>query len=49
VADPLYTRLQATAQRLITKYGEAGSIRRIAPPDPVTGGDGTPTDYPCRL
>lgn len=45
----VYGRLQATAQRLITKYGQAGNIRRIAPPDPVTGGDGAPTDYPCRL
>jgi hypothetical protein len=49
MANPLYTRLQATAQRLLTKYGQAGIIRRIAPPDPVNGGDGTQTDYPCRM
>ncbi|WP_416066100.1 hypothetical protein ACK9YZ_07035 [Rhizobium sp. ZK1] len=49
MTDPLYTRLQATAQRLITKYGQAGTIRRITPSDPVTGGDGTTRDYPCRL
>ncbi|TBE49201.1 hypothetical protein ELH06_08520 [Rhizobium ruizarguesonis] len=45
----VFIKLQVTATRLITKYGQAGTIRRIAPPDPVTGGDGTPTDYPCRL
>jgi len=49
VADPLFTRLQATAQRLITKYGQAGTIRRISPPDPVLGGDGTTVDYACKL
>ncbi|MBX4870586.1 hypothetical protein HJA85_27065 [Rhizobium bangladeshense] len=49
MSNPLYTRLQATAKRLIEKYGQAGNIRRITPPDPVTGGDGTATDYPCRL
>ncbi|MBX4920993.1 hypothetical protein HJA76_14975 [Rhizobium bangladeshense] len=49
MSNPLYTRLQATAKRLIEKYGQAGNIRRIAPPDPVTGGDGTPTDYPVKL
>ncbi len=38
--SPLYIRLQGTAQRLITKYGQVGTIRRIAPRDPVTGGDG---------
>jgi hypothetical protein len=49
VADPLFTRLQATAQRLITKYGQPGKMRRVTPPDPISGGDGTPTDYDCRL
>ncbi|MBY3228547.1 hypothetical protein [Rhizobium laguerreae] len=49
MADPLYTRLQATAQLLITKYGQAGKIRRVTPPDPINGGDGTSTDYDCRL
>jgi hypothetical protein len=49
MSNPLSTRLQVTAQRLITKYGQAGTIRRITPPDPVLGGDGTTTDYACRL
>src|SRR4051812_15674762 len=49
MTDALYTRLQATAQRLIKKYGQAGTIRRITPPDPVTGGDGTSTEYLCSL
>ncbi|WP_027685063.1 hypothetical protein [Rhizobium leguminosarum] len=49
MADPLYIRLQATAQRLITKYGQTGSIKRIMPPDPVLGGDGTETLYTAKL
>ncbi|QIG67253.1 hypothetical protein EVB37_017 [Rhizobium phage RHph_TM3_3_3] len=49
MTNALYTRLQATAQRLITRYGQSGVIRRVTPPDPVTGGDGTPSDYPCIL
>ncbi|MGR9076256.1 hypothetical protein [Rhizobium leguminosarum] len=49
MADPLYTRLQATAQRLITKYGQLGSIKRITPPDPVLGGDGTETLHTVKL
>lgn len=49
MTNALYARLQATAQRLIAKYGQAGVIRRVTPPDPVTGGDGTPVDYPCIM
>jgi hypothetical protein len=49
MANALYTRLQATAQRLIAKYGQSGTVKRIAPPDPVLGGDGTVTPYPATL
>jgi len=45
----VYRRLQATAQRLITKYGQSGVIKRSTPPDPVEGGDGSETDYTAIL
>ncbi|MBY5657178.1 hypothetical protein HFO40_20165 [Rhizobium leguminosarum] len=44
-----YGRFARLAQRLITKYGQAGKIRRMTPPDPINGGDGTAADYDCRL
>lgn len=49
MANALYTRLQATAQRLITKYGQTGTVKRVTPPDPILGGDGTVTPYPAKL
>ena len=49
MANALYTRLQATAQRLITKYGQSGTVKRGMPPDPILGGDGTVTPYPANL
>lgn len=49
MANPLYARLQATAQRLIAKFGQQGTVTRIAAPDPIEGGDGTTTDYPANL
>ncbi|MGR9477007.1 hypothetical protein [Rhizobium leguminosarum] len=47
--SPLFTRLQATADRLISTYGQAGSIKRIMPPDPILGGDGAETVYAATL
>jgi hypothetical protein len=47
--NALYIRLQATAQRLIAKYGQAGAVRRETPPDPVYGGDPVVTSYPATL
>ncbi|MGO7686271.1 hypothetical protein ACC696_16630 [Rhizobium ruizarguesonis] len=47
--SPLFTRLQATAHRLISTYGQAGSIKRIMPPDPIFGGDGAETAYAATL
>ena len=41
--------LQATAQRVIAKFGQAGTVTRIAPPDPVNGGDPVETAYPATL
>lgn len=49
MANPLYARVQATAQRLIAKYGQAGTVTRIAPPDPVNGGDPAATPHPATL
>ncbi|MBX5190129.1 hypothetical protein HJB86_14560 [Rhizobium sp. NZLR3b] len=44
-----YARLQAIAQRLIEKFGQTGTVTRIAPPDPVLGGDPVETAYPAKL
>lgn len=49
MTNPLYARLQATAARLIGKFGQQGTVARIAPPDPVLGGEGTETIYPATL
>jgi len=49
MVNPLYARLQATAQRLIAKYGQTGVVTRVIPPDPVLGGEPVPTPYPATL
>jgi len=49
MANPLYARLQQTANRLITSYGQAGTVTRETPPDPNEGGDPVPTPYPAKL
>ncbi|MDX0312816.1 hypothetical protein GOC54_17305 [Sinorhizobium meliloti] len=49
MANPIYARLQATAQRLIAKYGQSATVKRITPPDPVYGGDPVETAYPATL
>ncbi|TWB61689.1 hypothetical protein FBZ98_1011034 [Rhizobium sp. ERR 922] len=49
MANALYTRLQATAKRLIEKYGQNGVVKRVTPPDPILGGDGTVTPYAAKL
>ncbi len=49
MANALYTRLQATAKRLIEKYGQSGMVKRVTPPDPILGGDGTVTPYTANL
>ncbi|NNU66536.1 hypothetical protein G9X67_14755 [Rhizobium sp. WYCCWR 11152] len=47
--SPLYARLQQTAERLISNFGQIGTIERITPPDPVTGGDPVETSYTAKL
>jgi hypothetical protein len=47
--NPLYTRLQATAERLLSKYGQAGTVTRYAAPDDIFGGDPVPTPYPAKI
>ncbi|MBZ5761583.1 hypothetical protein LAV84_18285 [Rhizobium sp. VS19-DR104.2] len=49
MANPLYARLQTTADRLIKKYGQVGAIKRSIPPDPVLGGDAEPQTFPAKL
>ncbi|RVH27891.1 hypothetical protein [Sinorhizobium meliloti] len=49
MANPIYARLQATAQRLIAKYGQSATVKRITPPDPVYGGEPVVTSYPATL
>ncbi|RVL05100.1 hypothetical protein CN151_10670 [Sinorhizobium meliloti] len=49
MANPIYARLQATAQRLIAKYGQTGTVTRISEPDPVEGGDPVETAYTATL
>lgn len=49
MANPLYARLQATAQRLITKFGQTGAVTRIVEPDPSVGGDPVEAAYAATL
>ncbi|MCR6502589.1 hypothetical protein MUO32_26535 [Shinella sp. CPCC 101442] len=49
MANPLYTRLQATAQRLIAKFGQQGTVTRLVQSGPSYDPVQTPTDYPCML
>lgn len=49
MANPLYARLQQTANRLISSYGQAGTVTRSTPPDPNVGGDPVETAYPAKL
>jgi hypothetical protein len=44
-----YAEIQAVATELITEFGQAGTVTRIAPPDPVNGGDPGETAYPATL
>lgn len=49
MANPIFARLQTTAQRLVTKYGQIGVVTRITPPDDVLGGEPVTTPYPATL
>ncbi|MDX0907424.1 hypothetical protein GOL75_27885 [Sinorhizobium medicae] len=45
----LYARVRSTAHRLVTQYGQSGTVKRETPPDPVYGGDPVVTSYPATL
>ena len=47
--NPLYARLQATAERLVAKFGQQGTVTRMEPSGPAYEPMLTPTDYPCKL
>ncbi|MFP5078307.1 hypothetical protein ACLE20_13445 [Rhizobium sp. YIM 134829] len=49
MANPLYARLQATAERLIAKFGQSGTLTRSAKPDAVEGGEPVGTPYTVTL
>ncbi|NTG48583.1 hypothetical protein G6M04_14415 [Agrobacterium rhizogenes] len=49
MANAIYTRFQATAKRLIEKYGQSGTLKRVMPPDPIEGGEGSVTPYAAKL
>lgn len=44
-----YAGMQAVATELITEFGQAGTVTRITPPDPVNGGDPVATPHPATL
>jgi len=44
-----YTEMQATAHELIEEFGQAGTVKRVTPPDPVYGGVPVVTSYPATL
>ncbi|TCV66286.1 hypothetical protein [Neorhizobium sp. S3-V5DH] len=44
-----YAEMQAVADELITEFGQAGTVTRITPPDPVEGGEPTETAHPATL
>lgn len=44
-----YAEMQAVADELITEFGQTGTVTRLAPPDPVNGGDPVPTPYTATL
>ncbi|MQX21159.1 hypothetical protein GHJ84_09155 [Sinorhizobium meliloti] len=44
-----YFRVRAMAERLIAKFGQAGAVKRVTPPDPVYGGEPVVTSYPATL
>lgn len=44
-----YAEMQTIAAELITEFGQAGTVTRIAPPDPVNGGDPVETAYPAVM
>ena len=44
-----YAEMQAVAEELIAEFGQQGTVTRVAPPDPVYGGDPVETAYTAAL
>lgn len=49
MSNPIFLRLQATADRLIKSYGQQGTVTRMVKSGPDYDPVLTPTDYPCQL
>jgi hypothetical protein len=49
MTNALYTRLQGTADRMVGKFGNPGTIITIGTPDPVEGGDPVPANHACQV
>lgn len=49
MANPLYARLQATANRLITKYGQTGKVTRYTAPSGSEGGEPVAEEHTAKL
>lgn len=47
--SPLYARLQQTANRLITKYGQTGKVTRYTAPSGSEGGEPSEDEYPAKM
>lgn len=48
MTNPLYTRLQGTADRMLARFGAAATIIAPGQPDEVNGGDPVAVSYPCQ-
>lgn len=44
-----YGEMQEMASELISEFGQQGTVTRVAPPDPIEGGDPVETAYPAKL
>lgn len=49
MANPLYARLQQTANRLILKYGQVGKVTRYTAPSGSEGGEPTPDIHAAKI
>jgi hypothetical protein len=49
MTNPLYTRLQGTADRMVSKFGNPGTIITVSTPGQVEGGEPVPVSHACRL
>jgi hypothetical protein len=49
MVNPLYARLRQTAERLISKFGQGGAIRRATMSGPAYDPETVTTDHACQL